>query len=215
MKAFRVTAASDDLLHPDHALWREADSATLKMETPPIGNVPSNYFRAMNPLAIGAVKRLQVSALHNGEALFFRLEWEDPSEDVGMEAPGKFRDGAGVLFPFGDTAPINNMGSKKDPVNAWCWQAGREQPLNVTAAGLGTTRREDNSYCLIPQPVYADGRWKVVIARPFTVPEPSLNVALAPGMKKAVGFAVWEGGNGERAGAKSFCGNWNEVEIAP
>jgi hypothetical protein len=28
-----------------------------------------------------------------------------------------------------------------------------------------------------------------------------------------VGFAVWEGSNGERAGAKSFCGNWYEVEI--
>src|SRR3972149_10864252 len=126
-----------------------------------------------------------------------------------MGAPGKFRDGAGILFPFLETARINNMGSKNEPVNAWCWQAGIEQPFNVTAAGLGTTRREEKSSGLV-RPAWADGRWTVVIARPFAVPEPEKNVALAPGMKKLVGFAVWEGAHGERAGAKSFCGEWKE-----
>jgi DMSO reductase family type II enzyme heme b subunit len=186
----------------------------MKMSTPPIGNVPSNYFRAMDPTKIGAVKSLSVASLHNGDAIFFRLDWDDPTQDLAMSEPGKFRDGAGILFPFKDTARIANMGSKNEPVNAWCWQAGIETPLNVTAAGLGTTRREGKSYCLA-KPVWADGHWAVVMARPFKVPEPELNVALAPGMTKQVGFAVWEGSNAERAGAKSFCGEWFVVEIAP
>ena len=214
MKAFRVSADNEDLLNPDHPLWAGADQVSLKMETPPIGNAPSNYFRALDPTKIGAVQFLEVASLHNGQALFFRLSWPDATADVGMPVPGKFRDGAGVLFPFLETARINNMGSKNEPVNAWCWQAGLERPFNVTAAGLGTSRREKNSYCLV-KPIWEKGAWKVVIARPFEVPEPDQNVTLKPGIKKKVGFAVWEGGNGERAGAKSFCGNWNEVELEP
>ncbi len=214
MKARRVNQSTKDLLDPRDPAWSGADSEDFKMETPPIGNVPSNYFRAMDPTKIGAVKSLTVSALHNGEALFFRLNWEDPTMDVDMSAPGKFRDGAGVLFPFGDRARINNMGSKNEPVNAWCWQAGLERPHNVTAAGLGTTRREDVSHCLSGHE-WADGVWSVVIARPFAAPDDGTNVVLGPGVKKPVGFAVWEGGNGERAGAKSFCGNWAEVDIEP
>ena len=212
MKAYRVRTSTDELLNPFDPSWASADLLAIKMETPPIGNAPSNYFRALDPTKIGKIKNIEVSALHNGEALFFRLTWQDPTQDLGMDSPGKYRDGAGVLFPFGETARINNMGSKNEPVNAWCWQAGIEKPHNVTAAGLGTTRREQNSYCMV-KPIWEAGQWSVVIARPFNVPDPEQNVALAPGMKKLVGFAVWEGSNGERAGAKSFCGNWYDVEI--
>jgi len=204
----------DELLNPANSMWGQAEKVELNMETPPIGNVPSNYFRAMDPTKIGAIKRIQVSSLHNGESLFFKIEWDDPIMNDRIADPGVYRDGAGVLFPFKETARINNMGSKNEPVNAWCWQAGRDAPFNVTAAGLGTTRREDRSYGKA-NPVYKAGGWTVVICRPFKTPEPDLNVALEPGITKQVGFAVWEGGNGERAGAKSFCGNWNEVEIEP
>lgn len=214
MKSNRVNLSTDDLLDPGNHAWDRALPETLKMETPPIGNVPSNYFRAMDPTRIGAVKSIEAKSLHNGEAIFFRLEWQDPGQDLEMSAPGRFRDGAGILFPFLEDARIQNMGSLKQPVNAWCWQAGIETPYNVTAAGLGTTRREANSYCMA-NPVWEDGQWTVVIARPFSVPEPDLNVALSPGMTKKIGFAVWEGSNGERAGAKSFCGNWYQVEIEP
>jgi len=234
MKSKRVVASVDELLNPANSMWDQAEKVELAMETPPIGNVPSNYFRAMDPTKIGAVKSIQVSSLHNGESLFFKIEWDDPVMNDRIVAPGVYRDGAGVLFPFKETARINNMGSKNEPVNAWCWQAGRDDPFNVTAAGLnvwcwqagrddpfnvtaaglGTTRREDRSYGKA-NPVYKAGGWTVVICRPFKTPEPDLNVALKPGITKQVGFAVWEGGAGERAGAKSFCGNWNEVEIEP
>jgi len=212
MKANKVNASTADLLNPGHAQWAGAEQVSVNMQTPPIGNVPSNYFRALDSTKIGVVKEMEVSALHNGESLFFRLTWQDPNKDDGMTSPGAFRDGAGVLFPFLDTARINNMGSKKEPVNAWCWQAGIDQPRNVTAAGLGTTRREDRSFCAAGAE-WAAGRWSVVISRPFSVAEADRNVALSPGMTKPVGFAVWEGSNMERAGAKSFCGKWHEVEI--
>jgi len=212
MKARKVAADTGDLLDPRNPAWKRAEAVILKMETPPLGNVPSNYFRAMDPTKIGAVKRIEVRALHNGRALLFRLSWEDKNRDMDADAPGRFRDGAGVLFPFLEHARIQNMGSKNEPVNAWCWQAGVEKPRNVTAAGLGTSKREENSYCLA-NALWENERWALVIGRPFNTPEPELNVHLEPGMKKKVGFAVWEGSNGERAGAKSFCGNWNEVVI--
>lgn len=214
MKCYKVSASTEDLLNPDHSSWGNVHYISLKMETPPIGNVPSNYFRAMDPTKIGAVKQIRVASAHNRETIFFRINWEDPNLDNDVGSPGKFRDGVGILFPLLETARIQNMGSKREPVNAWCWQAGIERPHNVTAAGLGTTRREEKSYCLA-NPIWEKGQWRLVIARPFKVDELHKNVALAPGMKKKVAFAVWEGGNGERAGAKSFCGSWNILEIEP
>ena len=38
-------------------------------------------------------------------------------------------------------------------------------------------------------------------------------VQLAPGGAVKIGFAVWEGSNGERAGVKSFSKEWRELAL--
>ncbi len=60
----------------------------------------------------------------------------------------------------------------------------------------------------------AIGVWRLVIGRPFSVPESAEEaVPLEPGKKVKVGFAVWEGSIGERAGFKAYSQEWRELEI--
>jgi DMSO reductase family type II enzyme heme b subunit len=48
-----------------------------------------------------------------------------------------------------------------------------------------------------------------VIGRPLQVKEEAVN--LAPGQPNVVGFAAWEGGNGERGGVKAFSKEWRDL----
>ncbi len=64
------------------------------------------------------------------------------------------------------------------------------------------------------QSTWGNGAWAVVFARPLAVPElKDEAVQLAPGKPVKIGFAVWEGSNGERAGVKSFSKEWRELTL--
>jgi DMSO reductase family type II enzyme heme b subunit len=162
----------------------------------------------------GVVKEVRVRALHNGLRIFFRLEWDDPSPDYGITEDTIFADGAGVLFPLRGDADIANMGSVDQPVNGWYWRPDfDDQPKNVTGGGVGFAQWLDNG-SLSSTSRWADGIWRLVIGRPFAVPESADEaVPLEPGKKVKVGFAIWEGSVGERAGFKSFTEEWRELEI--
>jgi DMSO reductase family type II enzyme heme b subunit len=76
---------------------------------------------------------------------------------------------------------------------------------------LGTSVRHPND-SVAAQAVYRDGRWQVVISRPFRERGDG-EVALRPGQTTSVGFAVWQGSNQERAGIKSATLEWQPLEI--
>ena len=61
---------------------------------------------------------------------------------------------------------------------------------------------------------WADGVWRLVIGRPFTVPESADEaVSLEPGKKVKVASPSWRGSVGERAGFKAFSQEWRDLEI--
>jgi DMSO reductase family type II enzyme heme b subunit len=128
---------------------------------------------------------------------------------------GVFPDACGILLPMTDRdTPIDEMGTTDDHVNAWFWRADREDKArNVVAKGLSTT--EDTEKCAVEtKSKWEDGTWSVVFARPLTVPQQEEEaVQLAPGNTVKVGFAVWDGGSGERGGVKSFSKEWRELTL--
>jgi DMSO reductase family type II enzyme heme b subunit len=102
------------------------------------------------------------------------------------------------------------MGSPEAPIHYLWWNATRKEPQSLLATGIGTSS---------PGPdvrptanAAADGSsWRVVLARAMGT---GADVApLAPGTTTGVGFAVWRGSNDERAGIKSFSGDWTELEL--
>lgn len=217
MECVRVTASREELLDPTAGGWNAIPTETLKLDATPLANQPSEYIKASrDEKKIGKVRSLDVQSAHNGTDIFFRLTWEDETQDIAIADLNVFPDGCGLLMPMtGGEPPIDEMGTKDDPVNAWMWRADlKDQPKNAVAKGLGTT--VDTKKCaVVSRSVWRNGKWSVVFARALSVPDQKDEaVQLEPGKTVKIGFAVWEGSNGERGGVKSFSKEWRDLIIA-
>ncbi len=216
MQSKKVTASRDQLLDPLSPEWNSIPGESLTMDATPLANQPSEYIKASrDQRQIGKVRNLMVQTAHNGTDVFFRLSWEDASKNIEITDNNMFPDGCGILMPLsGGEPPIDEMGSKDAPVNAWFWRADfNDTARNTVARGLGST--QFSKQCPIQaKSNWGQGAWAVVFARPLAVPEQKdETVQLAPGATVKVGFAVWEGSNGERAGVKSFSKEWRELTL--
>ncbi len=214
MKSVRVTGALDDLLDPAAAAWRRAPSEALALTPTPVVLQPSEYVQVKwGALKHGTLPEVRAASTHNGEAICFRLEWEDATRDDGIDDMANFPDQAGVMLPLKDDAPITEMGLPDQPVNMWLWRADLETPNYVTANGRGTAVRHKDSP-LQARASWSGGTWQVVIARPFNVPlAAEFIVPLAPGMQHKCTFAVWQGAGKERGGLKAYVPLWQPLEI--
>jgi len=210
--AARIPAPGERLLDAAAPEWAAAAEETLSLQPTPWASQPSEYARnAWKDRPYGQTATVRVAAAHNGEVLFFRLDWQDETKDDGLRDTTQFADGAAVLFPVRGDAQLQTMGSPEQPVNAWYWRADLEAPLEITATGLGTTvRLKDGSVSAAGS--HEAGAWRVVISRPFSVRGDGIAV-LAPGQSGKVGVAVWQGSNQERAGIKATTLDWQPLEI--
>ncbi len=214
MRAQRTEARSQELLDPAGAPWRRVAADEVTLTPTPIEQQPSEYVRvAWQERPYGRLAGVQVQALHNGDKIFFRLSWEDPSQDDRIADTNQFADAAAVLFPIAPDAPVAGMGLPGKPVNAWLWRPDWAAPRNVAIEGVGSTQRRDDP-SLAAGAVHQDGRWQVVISRSFALNgSPGGSISLAPGGASRVAFAVWQGSNQERAGIKAYSPDWIDLQI--
>jgi DMSO reductase family type II enzyme heme b subunit len=214
MKAVKLQLATRTLLNPAAQQWSKVPAEEISLAGTPLDQQPSRYVRtAWAGKPVGAVRFLTVQAAHNGKDIAFRLEWADETQNSDHSDGSVFPDAAGVLFPVKKDAPLESMGSAKAPVNAWYWRANlpEGEGQNVIAAGAGTVQETPKSLAQT-RARWADGRWQVVLARPFAIDGDG--VQLSPKQSIKVAFAVWEGSSQERAGLKSFSKHWLDLEIA-
>ncbi|HYM14528.1 MAG TPA: ethylbenzene dehydrogenase-related protein [Dehalococcoidia bacterium] len=221
--AVRVSASGDGLLDPDGATWRGAPGSgrgiaveRIKLMPTPLALQPSEYVQAKwKALRHGDTPEVRVAAAHNGQAIFFHLEWDDASDDSHPNDMADFPDQGGVMLPVKQDAVIEEMGDASKPVNMWLWRGDIDPPFYVTAMGRGTTIRHPDSP-LSGRGTWRNGVWSVVIGRPFNVSLPAqFVVPLAPGMTHKCTFAIWQGSNKERAGLKAYGPVWQPLVIAP
>ncbi len=205
------------LLDPAADPWHKTRAERLAMTGTPLVLQPTAAIRAAwTGKHIGAVEKVEIAALHNGEVLAFRLEWADGSENRDPNDTTAFSDAAAVLFPVVDGAPAISMGGPKLPVNAWYWRGDSDaQGRQVVAEGIGTSRTVDVSL-VHTHGVWKDGRWRVVIARALRVQSSEPVVQLDAGSGAHFAVAVWEGSHRERGGIKAFSGaEWRSLSLAP
>ncbi len=209
MLAKKVALDGQALLKADSPVWEKVEGERIRLAFTPL-NRQIEFVKAVGATwDYGKTERVTLKSLHNGKEIFFFLQWEDASRDVSLK--DAFPDGAGVLFPLKFDAPIDTMGEKDWPVNAWYWRADyQEKGKSVTAEGLGTTQETPNSRILIDAS-WKDGIWRVVMGRSMTVEDEA--VQFEAGGTYQVGCAVWEGSNRERAGLKAYSNSWYEVEL--
>ena len=116
--------------------------------------------------------------------------------------------------PHEPEAPSVTMGAPGTPVNAWYWRADEDgRGRHVVAEGLGTTRTVDLEL-VRGRGIWKEGRWQIVIARALQVSTQEPVAQLTPGETTGFGVAIWEGASSERAGLKSFSGDWRELRLA-
>ncbi len=210
----RVDAKSEALLDPASPAWRRARPTKAVLSPTPLDIQTTEYVLvSWKGRPYGTVTSMQVSALHNGRDIFFRLVWEDDSVDGKIADINQFVDAAAVMFPLAPDAPLIGMGTTGKPVNAWFWRADWERPQNVAAEGMGTTQRREDP-ALASKARHTRGRWDVVLSRSLGGKgAPDGTIVLTPGAVSKVAFAVWQGANQERAGIKAFSLDWQELQI--
>jgi DMSO reductase family type II enzyme heme b subunit len=200
---------------PDAAVWSDADAASVELAPTSLALQPSAYLaQTERDRPVGRVKQVHVRALHNGSEIAFHLEWEDSAREDTVADNDAFPDGAALLFPLREGAPLMTMGSEEKPVAAWHWRADRPTHARSNVAqGLGSTRIVDED-SIATAASWRDGRWRLVFRRPLRVSGAENEVIqIGVGDTLQVAFAVWEGGNGERGGLKSFSPGWHPLTL--
>lgn len=215
MKCPRVTGTASELLDPASAVWQNVPSEQVKLAATPLSMQPSEYVQnKWKDLKHGETPQVTVATAHNGQEIYFRLEWDDPTDDGSPDDLAAFPDQAGVMLPIKEDATLMEMGTPDQPVNMWLWRADVDPPHYITATGRGTSRRHADSP-LAAKAARSDGRWRVVISRPFHVSLAAEDIVpLAPGMTHKCTFAVWQGSAHERGGLKAYQQRWLALEIA-
>ena len=204
MKAIRLQLANKTLLNAGARQWERAPRAQLALRGTEAQAQPSAYVRTVwSGKRVGAVRSLSIQAAHNGQNLFFRLEWADPTHNADYGDGSAFPDAAAVLFPMDGQTPINRMGSPAAGIQAWYWRANHAEYGEALAFhGFATEKRQPGPP-ILNCAAWADGHWRVVIGAPLASREPG----------GAVAFAVWEGSNQERGGLHSYSPEWQELSI--
>lgn len=214
MKAYRVKASNSELLDPNGSVWRTGRPEEFPLVPTPLKGNPAIV--AVSPFIAestdhGTVRSLKAAALHNGEAIAFRLTWAASGRDKIIDLD-QFVDGAGVMFPVAKDANAVTMGSPGKPVNIWYWKGDMNgDAFDVVAEGYGTSERRPGSKTkLQSSAVFKDGMWSLVLIRPLSAKD---GTQFSAGATSGIAFAAWDGANNERAGRKSFSGAFNTLEI--
>ena len=193
----QVSRVATDLGDPGQAGWSGVNGETVSLAPIPIEAQPTEYVRVKwSDLPYGNVSEATVAAAHDGSTAWVRLEWAD-SDQPNVEFP----DAAAVYFPAEGDAPVGTIGSEEAGVNLWFWRADEGEGRHLRGNGPGRFRPQEGS--VRTSAALDGGRWAVVLGHPLD--------ELRDGA--ALGIAVWDGSNEERAGIGAATTEWLSLSI--
>lgn len=210
----RVDVDATRLGDPDAAIWGAAKGEVVSLVQAPAAMQPTKYIAAKwQNQSYGQVKTLTVKALRNADEIAFRLEWQDRTKNEKRIENTDFPDAVAMLFPLSEQSPLI-MGAEGAPVSLWYWRADHPtRARNDVANGIGTSQVLDTA-SIAAQAKHQDGRWSVVMRRALRIEKPvDGTVEFKAGQALRATFAVWDGGNLERAGIKAFSPSWLEMTL--
>ncbi|GBC78056.1 Dimethylsulfide dehydrogenase subunit gamma [bacterium HR08] len=97
-------------------IWQQVPGKTLPL-APQVTAIPWGK---------ASVPEVTVAAFHNGERIFFRLQWRDPTEDrqLGRDL---FSDACAIMLPLVENPQPNTiMMGFLEGANIWAWKAARD-----------------------------------------------------------------------------------------
>jgi len=200
----------DELLSPDAAAWDESSEVVISLTPTPLERQPSAYVQTVwSERPRGEVNEVKVRALSNEDSLVLLLEWAAADPHRSINDINVYADSCAVLFPAnGQAAELETMGSPAQPVAAWQWRAGTEQPFSITATGIGSVQRSDNHQVKV-NARWSDGHWRVALGSPLK----SDAVAFTKGAAIPIAFAIWCGAASDRGGLKSHSPQFHQLRL--
>ena len=208
----------------DDPMWESAEAFYI-----PMGGQIIQSPRWFVPQVAG----LWVRAMHDGDELAVHVSWSDHSEspdtawadfqarvlsavgpDEGDMEPGPRPDGLNVQFPMeipeGMDKPYFLLGDPLEPVYLWHWESTAGAAQEADARGLGTMAPQgDASQSLASEAAFSAGRWAVMFRRALETEDPG-DLQFRVGEPVPVGFAAWDGDNGE-SGSRSSISSWHYI----
>jgi hypothetical protein len=155
--------------------------------------------------------------------LHWKADWQEDIDktfqDVAQLYPNAWLD----WYPFVAGEPPYDITAWTNPearryLTGWVLGNPRSQPDKRTAVeeqiaeGFSTLTTNERQSA-VGKGVYANGEWKVVIARPLATGDPN-DPGWGPGKSVPVTFAAWDGGKGEIGARKSFS-DWITIKLSP
>lgn len=189
--------------------WNGAESVEVAMIATPLPMQPTAYIeKSWTDRPYGRIKKLDVSAIHDGNTFALRIQWTTP-----VPTEHDFPPAVAFALPASGLSPLALMGMPDAPIHILRWQGGEHHAgvRSILAKGIGTSNHGPD----VGQKgvVRQDGRqYAVVITRALGHGKGA--ATLMPGTHTKIGFAAWDGGNGERAGIKSFSPDWIDLILA-
>ncbi|WP_416841344.1 ethylbenzene dehydrogenase-related protein [Haloferax sp. DFSO52] len=198
-----TVSSADQPQEPTSAAWDTVPAVSV-----PMASAPSGLPNASDT----SVESVRVQSARTDERLYIRMSWADGDADRNTTGPREFADAAAVQVPVNTSArPPISMGSDRNLVNVWYWQAGGETE-ELLAGGPGTTTKfEANAVETTTN--YDDGRWTIVMSR--EIQSTAENRTSFDGDNDVdVAFAVWNGSHMERSGRKAVS-EWYHFPFGP
>lgn len=197
---------------PDDEVWAEVP----KNYYPLVGQVIEGD-RLFAPLVVGAL----VQAVHNGEEVAFRLQWDDRTESKPGEgeAGETYADALAMQFPStpleGSEKPYFLMGDGAKSVDLWYWRNDTNKTVRAQAAGYKTFDPGEESGGIESQGVVDDGQYRVVMRRALQTENAENEVQFTEGNFIPFSLTAWDGSNGEHGGDKRAVMAWYNLYLEP
>ena len=216
---------------PKAAITAERVSGTLPLsaDDPAWQDVEGNWYplvgqvvegnRLFTPLVVG----LHIQALHNGEDIVFRVEWDDRTESQpGETEAGEkiYADAMALQFPSTKLVgekPYFLMGDATHSTALWYWRNDTNQIRKLQTAGYKTFNPDgvEDTGGIEGQGVVDDGQYRVVMKRALRTQNAENEVQFVEGEFLPISMTVWDGSNGEHGGDMRTVTAWYNLYLAP
>ncbi|MFQ5680184.1 MAG: c-type cytochrome [Gemmatimonadota bacterium] len=220
-------------LDPEDAAWETAPEAWIPL-TGQATYAPRWQTPAVTELAVQALYNAEEIVLRltwddrfadtlpadEARALAEGWEAEDTYPELypgGARLRGTYADAAEILLPArydgGPVLPHFVYGNPGAPVQVWQWQADRggadAEVVELRSAGGAAPPRAipPGDRPTTASGAWREGRWRVVVRRPFEAPEPEQGTNLRPGSLVPIAFHIRDGSNGE-TGLRMAISSW-------
>jgi len=165
--------------------------------------VPLSAQNIAPPFGGGTVSAITARALHDGQRLYFLVEWDDEGADTSVAGSNLFSDAAAVQFPIGGVDAPYTMGGAGLPVNIWqwkgVWQADVDSEFETVQDRLGDTYVD--GYQQADDPLYrtAEGAGNILAQRDRSTPVENLvaegfGTLTTAEVQDVEGAGIWDNG---------------------